>query len=132
MSVCSKQNCKKIKHSKQFTPSSAHITSFQPIVGQSGTENFADEQILNELKQLSSNFTNMSERVSNIEQLHNTTPQRRHAFHCRCNNINWFSGCCKHSNLHCKHRPTSCQQIHPLDPHRIRGFTITVTHRQFL
>ena len=65
-SVCSKQNCKKIKHPKQFTPSSAHITSFQPIVGQSGTENFADEQILNELKQLTRRQLLFSNRMDAI------------------------------------------------------------------
>ena len=77
-SICSNQNCKKINHSKQFTPSSAHITSFQLIVGQSSTENFPDEEILNELKQLNSNFTNISQRVSNIEQLHNTLASSPH------------------------------------------------------
>ena len=58
-SICFKQNCTKLKHSEQFTPSLAHIASFQHIVEQSGTENFAKEQIFNKLKQFNYNFTNI-------------------------------------------------------------------------
>ena len=124
---------KKIKHFKQFIPSSGHISSFQPTVEQSCTENAADEQVLNELIQLNSNFMNILQRVSNIEQLLNKPVSSPHhngdtPSVADETTLIGFSGYCKHSNVHSKHRRTSWQQKNPLDPRRIKGFTIIITH----